>query len=204
MEQSFNNYTFVLVMARLKEFNPNEKLEKARDLFWKKGYHATSMQDLVNDMRINRGSMYDTFGDKHKLFIDSLQSYVAETHNEYKKAVSGETSPMKSIEKIIHKAIKRSFEEGKVCMVVKSSFEMAPLDNGIKELLQRSTDALTRIFEDLLLKAQEAGEFDPKRDAKETAAFIVATFAGFWQMQALYENRKMIDQLAKNLMAYLH
>lgn len=191
-------------MARLKEFDPKDKLEKARDLFWKKGYYATSMQDLVNDMKINRGSMYDTFGDKHKLFMSSLKSYVAETHSEYKKAVSDETSPMKSIEKIIQSAIRRSFEEGKVCMVVKTSFEMAPFDDGIKELLQQSTNALTQIFEDLLLKAQKVGEFDSKRDAKDTATFIVASFAGFWQMQALYDNRKMIDQLAENLMNYLH
>lgn len=191
-------------MARLKEFDPKDKLEKARDLFWKKGYYATSMQDLVNDMKINRGSMYDTFGDKHKLFISSLQSYVAETHDEYKKAVSGETSPIKSIEKIIQKAIKRSFEEGKVCMVVKTSFELAPFDTGVKELLQQSTNALMRIFEELLEKAQQAGEFSPERDVKEAAVFIVATFAGFWQMQSLYDNRKMIDQLAENLMDYLH
>lgn len=204
MEQSFNNYIFAPDMARLKEFDPKDKLEKARDLFWKKGYYATSMQDLVNDMKINRGSMYDTFGDKHKLFISSLESYVAETHDEYKKVISGETSPIKSIEKIIQKAIKRSFEESKVCMVVKTSFELAPFDTGVKELLQQSTNTLMGIFEELLEKAKQAGEFDPERDVKEAAAFIVATFAGFWQMQSLYDNRKMIDQLAKNLMDYLH
>ena len=157
----------------------------------------------MSDMKINRGSMYDTFGDKHKLFIDSIQSYVDETHNDYKKAIAGETSPMKAIQKIIHRAIKRSFEKGKVCMVVKSSFEMAPLDGDIKKLLKGSTDALTGIFEDLLLKAQEEGEFNENRDAKEAARFIVASFAGFWQMQSLYDNRKMIDQLANGLMTYL-
>lgn len=190
-------------MARLKEFDPNEKLRKAKNLFWKKGYQATSIQDLVDDMKINRGSLYDTYGDKHKLFIDSIQSYVLETHTEYKAAIAGESAPMKAIERIINLAIKRSFEEGKVCLVVKSSFEMAQHDKDIKIALQKSTDALMDIFEGLLQKAQDQGAFEGSRNVRETAHFIVASFAGFWQMQELYSNRKMVEQLGKCLLAFL-
>ena len=51
-------------MPRVKLFDENEILKKSMELFWKKGYSATSVQDMVNHLGINRGSMYDTFGDK--------------------------------------------------------------------------------------------------------------------------------------------
>lgn len=185
-------------MARNKEFDPTEKLEKARDLFWEKGYHATSMQDLVSQMKVNRGSMYDTYGDKHQLFIESLQNYARETYSEYKKAAIGEKSPFRSIELIIKKAIQRSFEEEKVCMIVKSSFEMAPLDNNIREILKQLSNALISIFEDLIEKAQQTSEISIDKNARQSARFIVGSFAGLWQMQALYNDRTMVEQMAKN------
>ncbi|MGY0041112.1 TetR/AcrR family transcriptional regulator [Pedobacter sp. NJ-S-72] len=166
-------------MARNKEFDPTEKLKKARDLFWEKGYHATSMQDLVSQMKVNRGSMYDTYGDKHKLFVESLQSYALETYSEYKKAAMGQKSPLKAIEQIVKKAIERSFEQGKVCMVVKSSFEMAQLDTLVKDLLIQLTNALIAIFEDLILKAQKAGEVSEKKNARQTAQFIAGSLQGY-------------------------
>lgn len=190
-------------MARIKEFDPTEKLEKARDLFWEKGYHATSMQDLVGQMEINRGSMYDTYGDKHKLFMESLQSYALETYSEYKKAALGQKSPFKAIGQIVKKALERSFDEGKVCMVVKSSFEMARLDAEIRELLKQLTNALISIFEDLILKAQKAGEIDEKKNARQAAQFIAGSFAGLWHMQSLYDDRSMVEHMAKNIIGSL-
>ncbi|MBB6499827.1 TetR/AcrR family transcriptional regulator [Pedobacter cryoconitis] len=184
-------------MARSKEFDPTEKLVKARDLFWEKGYHVTSMQDLVSEMQVNRRSMYDTYGDKYKLFTESLQSYALETYSEYKLAALGEESPLKAIELIVYKAIARSFEEKKVCMVVKSSFEVAPLDPGVRELLKQLTQRLIFIFEDLIIKGQQAGEISLKKDAKRAAQFMVGSFAGLWQMQALFDDREMVEQMAK-------
>ena len=59
-------------MARHKEFDRDEALHKAIEVFWARGYNATSIQDLVEHMRINRQSIYDTFGDKHALYLESL------------------------------------------------------------------------------------------------------------------------------------
>ncbi|MEO6684473.1 MAG: helix-turn-helix domain-containing protein, partial [Dyadobacter sp.] len=76
-------------MARKKEFDPEERMEKARDLFWEKGYNATSMEDLVQTMGLNRGSIYDTYGDKHSLYLQCLGNYAAEKLKEHKEAASG-------------------------------------------------------------------------------------------------------------------
>ena len=60
------------MLGRPKEFDQDEALGKAMDVFWTKGYEATSVQDLLDHMGINRGSMYDTFGDKHALFVEAV------------------------------------------------------------------------------------------------------------------------------------
>ena len=70
-------------MARPKEFNPETALDKAIELFWRKGYEATSIEDLVASMDINRGSLYETFGDKQKLYASVLQHWLGEALRKY-------------------------------------------------------------------------------------------------------------------------
>src|ERR1043166_7581204 len=62
-------------MARHKEFDRDEALHKAMEVFWARGYEAASVQDLVEHMGINRQSLYDTFGDKHALYLQALDRY---------------------------------------------------------------------------------------------------------------------------------
>ncbi|OUL61971.1 TetR/AcrR family transcriptional regulator [Flavobacterium sp. AJR] len=190
-------------MSRNKQFNPVEKLVKARDLFWKKGYHVTSIQDLVDQMQVNRRSMYDTYGDKHELFIQSLESYAIETYGEFNSIAQLEKSPKKAIEGIISKAIERSFEKEKICMIVKSSFELAPLDQSMRDLLRQHTQRLIIIFQNLIIKAQEAGEISTEKNALKSAQFIVGSFAGLWQMQSLFNDRIMVEAMAERILESL-
>ncbi|MFA9412981.1 MAG: TetR/AcrR family transcriptional regulator, partial [Deltaproteobacteria bacterium] len=62
-------------MARAKEFDREVVLERAMEFFWAQGYEAASMRELLDTMDIGRQSLYDTFGDKHSLFLASLQHY---------------------------------------------------------------------------------------------------------------------------------
>jgi len=62
-------------MARRKEYSEDEVVEKAMRLFWKNGYENTSMQMLEKEMGINKFSIYSSFGNKHGLFLECLNSY---------------------------------------------------------------------------------------------------------------------------------
>src|SRR5271154_6957199 len=63
------------VMARTKDFDEDVVLTRAMNLFWSRGYNATSMEDLVSGLGISRSSLYDTYTDKHSLFIKALENY---------------------------------------------------------------------------------------------------------------------------------
>src|SRR3954464_11387329 len=62
-------------MARPKEFDREEALNRAMEVFWSRGYEAASVGELVKRMGINRQSLYDTFGDKHSLYLQALDRY---------------------------------------------------------------------------------------------------------------------------------
>src|SRR5689334_6119833 len=63
-------------MARTKEFDPDVALQKALELFWERGYEATSMADLVRHLGVARASIYATFGGKHDLYVKAFERYL--------------------------------------------------------------------------------------------------------------------------------
>src|SRR5215207_11183976 len=65
-------------MARHKEFDPDAAATEAMETFWERGYAATSVNDLLAEMGLNRGSLYGTFGDKKQLFLAALDRYEAQ------------------------------------------------------------------------------------------------------------------------------
>jgi TetR/AcrR family transcriptional repressor of nem operon len=186
-------------MARNKAFEPEEKLEKAKDLFWQKGYNATSMQDLVETMGLNRGSIYDTYGDKHTLFLQCLRSYADTTFEDYQRTVEEAKSPIKAVEKIIKRAALRTIAEGRTCMGVKSAFELASVDEEVHAILKENTTNIVTVLKELLKKAQKAGEVSAKRDPAVLANFIVSNFTGFWQSYLVYGDPELLQQQAEFL-----
>src|ERR1700743_1113257 len=94
------------VMARTKDFDENEVLQKAMNLFWYKGYNGTSMQDLVDGLGISRSSLYDTFGDKHALFMRALENYQVITSQNLRAIVANSATTKQAISKILGNIVK--------------------------------------------------------------------------------------------------
>src|ERR1700748_2100418 len=88
-------------MARTKDFDENEVLMKAMNLFWYKGYNGTSMQDLVDGLGISRSSLYDTYGDKHTLFIKALESYRESVSGKMCNIVTNAVSAKEAIKQLL-------------------------------------------------------------------------------------------------------
>ena len=85
-------------MARKREFDENEALKKAMEIFWLHGYEKTSIEELVKCMGVHRKSIYDTFGNKYELFIKSLEYYSTTIGEQLLKRIGNEkTSPVFTI-----------------------------------------------------------------------------------------------------------
>lgn len=188
-------------MARNKEFIQEEKLNKAKELFWKKGYLGTSMQDLVSSTGLNPGSIYGTFGNKHQLFLDSLKLYCKEMTEQYQQTIDENSqSPLCALERAIDKAIDIAFKADKACMAVKTSFEIASADSEVRQILTNQADDIRNMMAELIHKAQQTGEISRTENPQIIAAFILSNFAGFWHLQNLYQDINMVKMMATFLM----
>ena len=114
-------------MARQKEFNRDEVLHKAMEVFWTRGYEGSSIQDLVKHMGINRQSIYDTFGDKHGLFLQALDRYREIQSRKVFAVLERPGSMKKNLRQLFEEAVARSLsaEGRRGCFVGNSMSELA-------------------------------------------------------------------------------
>src|SRR5829696_8134397 len=88
-------------MARPKQFDPDAAAQEAMEAFWERGYAATSVNDLLAEMGLNRGSLYGTFGDKKKLFLAALEKYAEQRGGEFREALARPGSAKSAIRDFI-------------------------------------------------------------------------------------------------------
>ena len=190
-------------MARCVEFNEVEKIEKAMNVFWEKGYNATSMQDLVDAMQINRSSLYNTIGDKHQLFMKCIGYYFNEAMCELKEKVAKETSAKQAIIKVISDKADWIVSCDKGCLGIKTSFEIAPEDTIVRNVMSKNNDIFIEFMTTIVQKAMDDGEMDNTEDAALMAEYIATSFTGWEQSYILHGNpikiKKMSEFLIKNI-----
>ncbi|PZR20229.1 MAG: TetR/AcrR family transcriptional regulator [Flavobacterium psychrophilum] len=186
-------------MPRNKEFNYDEKLVAARDLFWKKGYNATSINDLEVAMKINRSSIYLAYGNKHELFVKSLCNYMEGKDRQYREAAAKSNEPLQAIRNIIL-SVRDSAVEDKTCLFTNSVFELASSDVEIGKLLKRQTQSAVSLFESLLVKAKDNGSYTSVKTPAEMALFLVSGLVSIYNTQVVFSDRKLTNQTAEILM----
>lgn len=191
-------------MARCVEFNENETIEKAMNVFWEKGYNATSMQDLVDAMQINRSSLYNTFGDKHNLFLKCLSNYFDNAMLELKEKVALEKSSKQALINIIRDKASWIVDCEKGCLGMKTIFEIAPEDLQVRNQMQKNNEIYLLFLSEVVQKAIDNKELDNDSDAKLIAEYIVTSFTGWKQSYILERNpiriKKMSEFLIKTIL----
>nr|DAH99176.1 MAG TPA: Transcriptional regulator [Caudoviricetes sp.] len=167
-------------MARKKDFDEDELLGKAAELFWRKGYNGTSAQDLVDCLNINRSSLYNTYTDKRTLFKKSLSLYQAQQTGAMLSMLAKTTDPEATIKQIFDGLIKESVEDQllKGCFMVNTAVELAGQDKEIGDMVNNNNlsveDALTQV----IAKGQEQGQFGTQKSARTLARFVFANITG--------------------------
>lgn len=187
-------------MARTKEFNEDQALDKAIEIFWHKGYNGTSAQDLVTHLGLSRSSLYDTFGDKQKLFSMALQRYQKQGQD-YVKNLLEETEDVKATLTVIFKqAVLESLEDRitKGCFMVNSSVELAMHDEEIARIVNDNRQTMEEVFLKAVTKGQEAGQISTKQNARTLARFIFNNYTGIRVLARSGEKDKQVyDDILK-------
>lgn len=167
-------------MARTKEFDTDEALEKAIGLFWDKGYSACSMQDVVEGLGLSRSSIYETFGDKRQLFLAALKKYQQEGIEGMRNNLGTSTDIRRSIKDLIYSVLPPAVDEPlqKGCFMINAGIELAPHDPEIAAIVQANSEEMEAIMTAAIRKGQEAGQIARNLDASSIARFIFIILSG--------------------------
>ena len=166
-------------MARPREFDRDAAVQRAMSVFWRKGYAATSTDDLLRAMNIGRQSMYDTFGDKHRLYLETLERYQRENVAENIRRLRSTASPLAGVEALVIGIIasdKSTRERG--CMGVGSICEFGNTDTDLTALRAKSGGAQHKALIERLRHAQAANEIGANVDIERAARFVETTMFG--------------------------
>lgn len=164
-------------MARPKEFVPEEALDKAMHTFWAKGYHDTSIRDLVRSTGVNQYGLYSTFTDKHGLFLAALDRYRDTVASAILSEMRGPETGLTVIRRAFDRALEIVQEANghRGCLMCMTAVELAPHDSQAADRVSRSMALLRRGFRRAIKRAQQSGEIAPTKDPRALAEFLATT-----------------------------
>jgi TetR/AcrR family transcriptional repressor of nem operon len=193
-------------MARQKEFLPEQALEKAMNLFWRQGYERSSVEDIVQCTGLGRGSLYDTFGDKHALYLAALDRYI--------QAGQGMLIELplqaKPCREILQNFFQAYIEEAATdpthrgCFMVNATMEMAPHDPEVARRTQTELNKIEETFYRILIKGQTAGELSWESDPHQLAHFLLNTLLGLRMLARTNPDRQMLQNIVNVALSACH
>lgn len=184
-------------MARPKEFDRDQALERALDVFWARGYEATSIGDLVEGIGIGRQSLYDTFGDKRALYLLALDRYAEQYGQVVPRMLRSDEPVRRAIRAIFLGAIDALLSEGgRSCMLVSAAAERCPTDADVKQRYCANRLLSEDAFAARLERAREAGELARHHEPRALARFFVNALQGLQIMAKGGADRQTLQQIA--------
>jgi TetR/AcrR family transcriptional regulator, transcriptional repressor for nem operon len=166
-------------MSRPKEFDRAEALAAAKVVFWKKGYDATTTDDLRHAMKIGRQSLYDSFGGKRPLYLEVLQRYNTESVIAQITRLRAAKSPLAGIRNLLLALAEEPEKRRKLgCMGVAAICAFGEEDPEITAIGHASSVVLGSALEEALHKAKKMGEAKPSLDERAVAHFLQSTMVG--------------------------
>lgn len=192
-------------MPRSKAFDRSKVLHKAKLLFWKKGYHATSMQDLVDHLSINRASIYDTFGNKWGLFKKAFDLYIFEYTESLNDDLDTEKEPKESLKLFFENTIDESLKDKdkKGCFIVNTSTELIPGENDLEKILDEVRQIVQNHFMEFIKRSQERGKISKEKDPEAIAFVLYSYYNGLKVLIKTNPDKKVLKDSVNSLLRVL-
>lgn len=178
-------------------------LLKAMILFWEQGYERTSIQDLVEHMGVHKRSMYDTFGDKHALYVRALNRYQEVISTRMSKVLSEARSAKAAIRSLFEMAIDPEEGSPAGCLMVNTAVELASVDADSRAFVTEGWEHSEDMIRELIEAGQRSGELHPSLNADEWASYFNNALAGLRVMVKTVENKEKLVRIVDTTMSVL-
>lgn len=165
-------------MARSKGFDPDAAVDRAMSLFWVRGYERSSLQELVDHMKVGRRSLYDTFGDKHTLFLRALRRYITQQEAETRDLADGAPDARSAIRILLENSVVEGGIDSRGCLAVNSATEVSPADAEVAQAVDRHFDTTRQLLAELLRRGQRDGSVRRSADPDVLATVLFNAWLG--------------------------
>jgi TetR/AcrR family transcriptional repressor of nem operon len=191
-------------MGWQKQFDEEEVLHRAMKAFWSRGYAATSVQDLVRTMGINKGSIYGTYGNKRSLFIKALRLY----NNRRKALLAGlekSSSAISAIRGLFESRIDEIFSDSERlgCFLTNTALELAAHDAEIRDIVAQRQMEIEGFFQRMIERGQADKEISEKLDASSASQSLLASLFGILVLSRSRPERSLLKSIADSAVAIL-
>jgi TetR/AcrR family transcriptional repressor of nem operon len=191
-------------MGQAKQFDPQERLDRAVEAFWQNGFDGIAMQALCKAMDLFPGSLYGTYGDKRRLFLQAVDRYMATVSNEAIETLAREPSGLKALRRYFDLLVD-GIATGKRrwgCLVTNTIVELAQRDPEIKAKIDLHLARLETALAGAIARARQAGEI-PETTPLELAGFLVCVAQGLNVLAKTGPSRERLELVAATALAAL-
>ncbi|MGD0641121.1 MAG: TetR family transcriptional regulator [Roseiarcus sp.] len=192
-------------MARPREFDEAAVLDAAVQCFWARGYEATSVRDLAEQMDIAGASLYNAFGDKRALFLRALRSYVEQGVLDRIARLEGRLPPRQAIAAFFDEIVERSLsdKQRKGCLLVNSALEVAPHDPEFRRVIADVLVETEAFFRRCAAAGQRAGTIAASQSPEDLARLLLGVLLGIRVLARARPERALLQGLMRPVLALL-
>ncbi|KUN08748.1 TetR family transcriptional regulator [Streptomyces yokosukanensis] len=168
-------------MGRPRQFDEQDAVVRATELFWRRGYHATSVRDLGDELKLTPSSLYRTFTDKHTLFLRALDHYRATESAQAERLLAVDDRPVRDVLRdwmLWLVTCPPDGEPGRGCFVVNTATELGTADARISERTEAAFEVTRQALRSLLLKGRGQGELAADLDIDGAVELLFTTVLG--------------------------
>jgi len=192
-------------MARPQKFDYAEVVDRAKALFWLKGYANTSVKDLTEVTSLLPGSLYAAFSSKRGLFIEVLDSYFENTYTNAESILLSEEQPLKRIRQFFEHVIKQmeKDQQTRSCLMVNTLLEIPPNDREINQRVSAMFGKVETLFCQVLIEAQIEGSLAAGSKPDSLAKMLLSGLMGLQAYNKMQPGQTALKQIVNNLLSTL-
>lgn len=185
-------------MARPKAFDEDDALVGAMDMFWRKGYEATSVRDLTGQLGISSSSLYATFGDKHDVYLEALARYRERELSDVQQILETAGGPRQALERFFDNliAVLLADEDQRGSFTLNAAVELGGRDEAVTEQLRAHYEDLTRLLGGYLEAGQASGEIAGQHSAVDLARFVLHGLYSLATVVKVFPDRAYLQNIA--------
>jgi TetR/AcrR family transcriptional repressor of nem operon len=192
-------------VARTIEFDYAQAINRATQLFWKKGYTNTSVRDLLKTMRIGEGSFYNTVKSKKKLYLECLKHYndtVSRRRLEALMSKSGAGEGVRAFFKMVLDELDDP-KTPRICLMAGSLSSDVLAERELNRYVVEEMNAFSARFVERLRTAKRAGELPGDFDVDLAAQVLVTYLQGLFRVIRVLQSRAQVERQIESLLAGL-